>query len=329
MRSTRTLSVLAAGGLLAGAVAMPTSAPAQGAAPTPCVGLSATDPAGDQKVGFAGNFTPAPADARVDLTGLFFRSENGKVTMNYQLAQASKAPVPGTAGNGIRVLFDSPADKFIDIRITATGVTYRYGHFGDTGPVSDGDLKGEVFEGPNGVISVELVPDVGGKPGARLSGSTFSWYSTGALLASTDYIPDEPAAWKYNGASCASGTTTQPSPAPPAAPQPQPQPGSPQTKPLGDLKMTVSPATLKARKLKKGKAIAFKLSTDEKLTNVTAAFKKGAKTFGTGRLATLDKTGTVKVKPRSKPKKGVYQLVVNGKRSDGTNGAASLKVRVK
>lgn len=329
------VALLALGGLAA-------AVPAQGqdAKPTPCVGLAAQDPAGDQKIGFAGNFTPVPADASVDLTEMFFRSVNGKVTMNFTVADAKATNPPGTAGSGVRVLYSNPADLYLDVRISPTAVTYRYGHFEDTGPVSDGETTGKIFEGPNGVISVDLPPSHGGKTGMKLGGTAFSFYTTGAVLASTDFIPDDPGTWKYNGATCGDagappstpGSPSDPAPVAPggggSGPSTAPQPGSPQTVASGDLAITASPRSLKAKKVKK--SVTFTLTSQEDVTNLTAALKKGSKTVGSGKLAKVEKgKSKLKLKIKKKLKKGTYQLVLNGRKSDGSNGAAFLKLKVK
>lgn len=322
------IAAAAVGGL---AVAAPVQA--QDAKPTPCVGFAAQDPSGDQAYGFAGNFTPAPADPSVDLTEMFFRNDDGKVTMNFTLADAKSTPPAGTAGIGIRVLYDSPADLFLDVDISSTGVVYSYGHFGDAGPEGDGETTGKIYEGPAGVISVDLPPSHGGKAGMKLTGTAFSFYNMGAVLGSTDYIPDE-GSWKYNGAAC-SGSGSAPTPGSPAptpgpapGPQPAPSPGSPQTQALGKLAIKASPTKLKAKKVKK--SAKFTLTSSEDVTNLTAALKKGSKTVGTGKLATVKKGKTpLKLKIKGKLKKGKYQLVLNGKKSDGSNGAAFIKISVK
>ncbi len=324
-------AVAVGGGLAAGA---PAPAPAQDAKPTPCVGLAAQDPSGDQAYGFAGNFSPAPADPSVDLTEMFFRSDNGKVTMNFTVAEAKSTPPAGTAGSGIRVLYDNPADLFLDVDITSAGVTYSYGHFGDAGPEADGETTGKIYEGTNGVISVDLPASHGGKAGMKLAGTAFSFYNLGALLGSTDYIPDE-GSWKYNGGACSgSSAPSSPAPAPGPAPapspgqQPAPSPGSPQTQPLGRLAIKASPTTLKAKKVKK--VAKLTLTSSEEVSNLTAALKKGSKTVGTGKLASVKQGKTaLKLKIKGKLKKGKYQLVLNGRKSNGTNGAAFLKISVK
>jgi len=323
-RKPKTLGVLAAGAVVA-AMAV---GPAGAQAPGPCAGLAAEDPAGDQAIGFAGNFTPVPADDTVDLTSMYFRSEAGKVRMFLQLTEASATPPAGTAGSGVRILYDTPADLFLDIDITAAGTAYTYGHFEDTGPVGDGETTGEIFEGPGGAIAVDLPASHGGKPGMKLNGTAFSFYTTGVLLASTDFLPDDPGVWRYNGAGCeAAPEPAEPAPAPP--PAPTPAPGSPQSQPLGELSVKATPAKLRASRTKKGKRIKFRLSAGEDLTDVRAALKKGSRTVGSGRLASLPGTGTIKVKLARRLKKGGYTLAINARRADGSSGAAFPKIRVR
>lgn len=221
------------------------------AKPAPCVGYSAQDPAGDQAVGFAGRFTPAPASDKVDATGIFVRSEEGKgVKLFLQLTEASLTPPPETAAIGFRFLYSAPADLFLDVEIDKTGnVTYDYGHFGDTGPVGDGDTTGNVYEGKDGLIEVDLPESHGGKPGMKFGGQIFTWYSYGAVLGSTDFIPDGDKTFTFSGARCGGSTTVQPAPTTPGTPKP---PSGAQTAPLGKLEVTAKPARFKAKKVKKG-----------------------------------------------------------------------------
>ena len=85
-----------------------------------------------------------------------------------------------------------------------------------------------------------------------------------------------------------------------------------------------APTSLRARKVKK--SATFTLTSSEEVTNLTAVLKKGSKKAGSGKLAKVAKGKTKpKMKITRKLSKGAYQLVLNGKKADGSNGAAFLK----
>lgn len=329
----RSALVLAA---IAAAAFSAVPAGAQDGKPAPCTKMHATDPPGDQRYGFAGNFSPIPAANNVDLKGLFLNSAAGKVTMNIQLTEVSKTVPPEANSIVYRVLYSEPPELFLDIEIEKNGtVTYTYGHFAPA-PTGDGETKGSLFEGPDGVISVNLPPSHGGKAGMKVAGNMFSSYATPAVLASTDFMPDE-GDFSYNGEQCPSsgggggGETPPPPPSgggtPPPGGGPTPPPGGPQTQRLGKLAVTVSPRKFKVKKVKR--SLTFKLKSSEEISNLTAKFTKGSKTVGTGSLARVSGTAKLKLKLKGKRRlrKGSYQLVLNGRKADGSNGTAIFKIR--
>lgn len=309
--------------LAALAVALP--ADGQTDKPAPCLKYVAEDPAGDQRYGLAGNFSPAPAPDSTDVRGIFFNSTGGKVTLNIQLTEAVTEAPAGTQGIVYRFLYSKPDTLFLDVEVGLTGVTYSYGHF-ETGPVGDGETTGTIHEGPDGVISVNLPPSHGGKAGMKLAGNLFSSISTGAILASTDYAPDE-GDFTYDGAECPGSPepVAPPSATPaPGGPVATPEPTGPQNQPLGKLAVKASPSKLKAGR----KKATFKLTASEEITSLTAKLTRRGKAVGTGSLARLSGTAKLKLKLKGKLKKGSHQLVLNGRKADGTNGAAVFKIKV-
>lgn len=315
------LAVLAG---LAGLAALPTGSGAQTAAPTPCIGYAVEDPTGDAYYGFAGNFSPVPADPMLDVTGIFFRGVDKKFTMNIQIAELGETAPASTAGVVYRTIYTNPEDLYLDVAVDPTGAaTASYGHFDPT-PVLDGETPVKLYPGPNGVIEVVL-PSGYGK-GQRMSAYLFSAQDMGAVLASSDDVPDGSAGggatFSYNGASC-TGDDAPPggggsTPPPPGANQP-----------LGQVSVKATPTKLKRKKAKKGRKLTFTVTPSERLTDATVSVNKGSKAFGSVKAATLEGATKVKLKLKKSLKKGSYQLAVNGTRADGSKGAGSVKLKVK
>ena len=326
MRSTSILALAAA--VAAGLTFIP-GAQGQDATPTPCIGYAVEDPTGDAYYGFAGNFSPAPADPIADITGVFFRTEDGKSTLNLQVAELTENAPATSNGIEYRTIYTKPDGNFLDISIPPTGApTFTYGHFEDTGPTSDGETTGKLFPGPNGVIQVQLPKGYG--KAERVSAYTFSSYNLGAVLASADDAPDGSAGdqgasnYDYDGSSCDGDGGSEPPPGGGGTPPPGAQ------QPLGEMTIKASPTTIKRKKAKKGKRLRFKLESSEKVTDLGISLNKGTKSFGKATVAELDGTRTVKLKlKKSLKKKGRYQLVFNGTRADGSKASDAVNVRVK
>lgn len=307
------------------------------AKPVPCGPYLAEDPKGDAFVGFLGLAqTPVPAGANTDFTALFVRADAGKVTVNMQVADLSKTVPPDASAIVYRMFLDvGDAGNFVQARINPTGdPVYTYGHTGETGIVTDGNAKGALFEGPDGVIQIEVPASHGGKPGTKWEDIyLFSAYVRGAVNTQTDQIPDGDDRKTWNGTSCPEGGTTPEPPAnvptppgqPPATP-PANNPGSGSGAATGPLRIIVTPRKLKAKKVKR--SVAFKLNSEEELTNVTATFAKGRKKVGSGKLAKLAGPGKLTVRIKRKLKKGTYKLKFAGRRADGSTGRLTVTIKV-
>ena len=111
-------------------------------------------------------------------------------------------------------------------------------------------------------------------------------------------------------------------PAAPAQPQAQ-APAQPAAAPAPTV--TIKTRKASARKSRKGLAIALACSGE--LRNVTVVLKKGAKTAGTAKLATLGSAGTARVKARGL-KRGAYTVAVTGTDAAGRTVTASSRLTV-
>lgn len=355
MSARRAGAVLAA----AAAAAMVASSVAPAAdTPQPCAGkLLVTDPTGDAFVGFIGLAeTPIPAGANVDVTGIFVNNIDGRVTFNIRVDNLDKTLGNGATANVYRLNYTvGTQTNYLQASVSATGVTYSYGHSDTTGLVRDGDAKGTFYEGKDGVIEIEVPTTHGGKPGAKWSAaSLFTAYVRGNVNTQTDEAPDAGGDFSYSGAPCAAagptatptpagmghptgptGPTGTPSPTDPtnpaatATPTATPAPGGSQPV-TGPLRVTVAPLKLKAKKVKRVKKLAFAIRPSESMTDVKLTLKKKAKTLGSATVGDLQGQKVVKVKLRKKGlKKGRYAVVVTAKRPDGSPAAATFSLRVK
>jgi hypothetical protein len=72
-----------------------------------------------------------------------------------------------------------------------------------------------------------------------------------------------------------------------------------------------------------------KLKSTEAITKLGAQLLKGKKVVGTGKLASLNGTGTLKLKLRSKLKKGSYVLNLVGNRASGERATAAFKLKAR
>jgi hypothetical protein len=315
---------------LAGAVAV---APA-GAAdkPVPCNGTYLVpDKAGDQNFDPSGQGLPgSKAPDNVDITGLFFNFTDGKLTANIEIAKLDKTlPSPTDAQGGIwyYVVYSYKQQAHFVRAANRSGGDIEYA----TGTI-DGNgvyktdattVHGSFIEGEKGVISMEIPAASGGKEGETLgSAGATADYIQGAddqagLNNHVDTAPDgfnvvTPNGKNFKVAPC--GGPTGP------------------TGPAGALPVTAAPKTIgKAKKAKKGKSISVKLTSTAPVANLKAKLKKASgkgATLATGKLASLDGKGRLKLKFKKTLKKGKYKLLVTGT-VDGITQTAKLGVKLK
>jgi hypothetical protein len=97
------------------------------------------------------------------------------------------------------------------------------------------------------------------------------------------------------------------------------------------LAVKVTVPKLRAKRLAKTRRITVKLRG--KATALKAQLRAGvapdAKVLGTGRLATLDGSGKLKLKLRGKLKRGRYVLSLTGRNADGAAAEGAVGVRVR
>jgi hypothetical protein len=202
------------------AVAALAGAPAVATADTPRSQLpacgGATDPSGDEQVGFAGNFTPAPGDPGLDMTATYFTPHvdpDGNPTglqVTVDVPGLSNTPPPYGLGDDFRLFYtDSDGTaRYLEVEAYGTAMSavlgsefWDEGTEGSTGPSSDGTASGEFVTGPNGHITFN-VPDAVDQTGRITDIHWQAATDEGAVVASQDVLPDGSDTLDYNGAKC-------------------------------------------------------------------------------------------------------------------------------
>ena len=364
--------------LALGLAALVATAPAgavDAAKPTPCGAVTDDAPAdaptydanGQAPDSIQGQAIPGaskPSTPNMEETRFFFNygpDKAGKdvLTANIQVKSLDQTIPSGDTGASGGVWYyayyvHGGAVRFVRAAIQSDGVTYAYGTVDpDVGVyTTDGDTVGNLFEGPDGVVQIDVPEEAGGKLGETLKGVLATTETIEGqddffgINHQVDWSPtanpeDEPSVSEPNGidytvvACPAGGSTPAPAgtPAPGATPAPTTTPpssgggtpsggGSQQT--FTELPFRVQPSLGSAKKAAKKKKLTFKAAANADITNLVVQLKKGSKVVGSGKAATFKQgsgTFTLKVK---KLKKGAYTLV-----SSGTVGGKTLKTTQK
>lgn len=332
-------------------VLIPGSSPAQSdTKPASCGDeLAFKDPANDRGTtdGNVQGAGVATTDSSEILRGfLKYDAAKGADALTYNVVVKDlKAEVPtGATSLSWVSYYRTPDDTLHFVRAIAdfTGaIVYEYGNF-TPNPLGlvlsglslyEGDTTGKLFEGPEGVVQI-VIPAAHAPVGTKLA-TLYSTTTQGRTLPTAfppqvsrglsvivDTAPDD-------APETAPGTYTV---APCAVVPVVPGPGSVGT-PTGSaptLPITLVTKSAKAAKKKsKSKTLSLKLKSSEQITNIAAQLLKGKKVAGTGKLAKLNGTGTLKLKLKGKLKKGSYTLNLVGNRSSGERATAAFKLKAK
>ena len=301
----RTLSLLITAALAVGTLAA--AAFAQSAAPAPgCQGMQVTDPPGDSAVEGA------------DVTGAWFDTSAGKVTAN--IAVKDLAEPTGSSPTQLRwYMVWTLGETQHFVRASSDG-TFAGGELTDTGySTVEQTLVGKFFAGPDGVIQIQVPGGRAGR-GKKLEApylevkQAVGNSSAALLVADPDRAPDEGEGQPYTVQDCsaagAPGDTAQP----------------PANHPQADALAVSAPSKLKRPKAKK---LVVKLRSSGRVTDLEAAFGKGSKTLGRGRLASLEGKGKLVIRLSRKLKRGSYTLYVRGRNSDGSSADKTFKIKVR
>ena len=231
---------------------------------------------------------------------------------------------------------------FVRAILDFTGaVVYEFGNFtpNPAGVVLsglslyEGTTNGKMFEGKEGIVQL-VIPGAHAPAGTKLTNlystttqgrtlpNPFPPQATRGLSVIVDTAPDdapETAPGTYTVGPCTEAPTTTT----PAGTAGQPTTGA-------ALPVTLVTKSAKAAKKKsKSKTLSLKLKSTEAITKIGAQLLKGKKVVGTGKLASLNGTGTLKLKLKSKLKKGSYTLNLVGNRASGERATAAFKLKAK
>jgi hypothetical protein len=349
-----------AAGLLA-AFMLPTS-PAiavDATKPTPCTGqLLIEDPAGDQQFDSTGFFgVPEEGTPNADITGVFFNYRPGAdgnkvLTANLRIANLDKT-VPGFPQSGAGLwyyVFYAIGDVTHFVKaVNASGdeITYHYGTMATEGATAgiyttEGETKGAFFEGPDGVIQIDVPEAAGAAPGASFANvigyadTIFGLDDEIGFNVHADTAPNEGdpftagsgAAYTVEdcpatggGAGTTTGTTTGTTGT---------TTGTTGTAPA-TLPLKASRSLGSAAKAKRQKRFTVTLTASQPITNLQVKLKKSSGTgpvLASGKLAQLNGKAKLRLKLLRKVKRGKYALLATGT-VNGAKRKATLKVTVK
>ena len=359
--------VVALTSALAALVALTAAVPAQQAAkPAPQCGVQITDKKGDHNETTGDT---DDEDVNLDIITGWFAYDAAKgdkaVTANLLINDLSDRTPSGSTGmvwNFVYVVGEET--RFVRTLIDFSGTYYEYGTYipvSDTNPLAryqyDGGTEGQMVEGPDGVVTMVVPKAAGAEAGKELK-TPFATASaskqalpgavpspTRGLSTAIDTAPDngEPGVggklWKV-GPCPADGSvpagSAPPPPgtpsAPPAAPTPAPAPPAsprPGTQEQVSGPLPVKVLTKKAKRLKKGKRLAIKLSSKERITGLAAQLRKGSKVVAKGKLAQLSGRGTLKLKLSAKLGRGRYILDLAGSDARGAHRLTQARLTVR
>ena len=282
-----------------------------------------------------------PAPRETEIEGAWVDAGGPKPSINLQIANLTGTVPPPATSITYDAIYGGVGDaiNFVRAYVDFAGmVVFEYGHQEDLAGAStryayDGDTEGELFTGEHGVVKMVVPPEAGGKAGTVLKGITGE-----TQLGRTTFVPgainqspsrglsfqnDNVGLGNVTIGDCAGGAT------PPGGGGPTP-PSTPDSN-TPSSQAEPAPVTLVTKKIKRAKAkkaVKVKLKTTEALSGVAVRLSKGKTVYGTGKLAKLTSTGTVKFKLKKAIKKGTYQFDVAGTDGQGRRRIASLKLKV-
>ena len=261
------------------------------------------------------------------MVGLFFRADGDKITANVVIADLTSTPPSGYSAVRYRVYVTVGGTiRYVQALVGGGTPAFTYGSELQATYTEDGQTTGAIHEGKNGVIEIVIPADAGGKPGTKLDATsssvglmTFPGIPAEAMLPpfylQTDTAPD----------GAADGPSTTPAPCSAAA-------GSAAAKkttaPATAARVSLKGSTISAKKANAKRSASLVLQSSGPLTSVTASLKRGSTSVGSGSLAKLSGSGTLKLKLKGKLKKGAHKLRVTGKRADGSTLSAAFKITV-
>ncbi len=334
--------------------------------PVPCNGLLLKDAAGDQDVapvggGGAGSPIASKGPDNIDIRGLFWNMSPGPdgkpvATANIPITDLT-SEIPAEAYEGeVRYLVDfgSQGDvEWLRAVLKEDGWSFIYGKFNDLpdplgGQVTEEPTKGQVWEGKDGIIQIEMPASAGIKDGTKMTDviTRVSIYNRFGIFVS-DQAPDggtadavdfvikdcpPPPATTGTGTGGGTGTGTGSGGGGGSAQgQPAPTPGQPGAGLLpvaGPL--TVSAAVDRGKRStarKRGLRARVRCSVQCRATAVATVDKRTARKLKLGRKATKIGTGKATIlKPGRIP--FYIKMTKKAKKALARKGAKKFKLTV-
>jgi hypothetical protein len=234
-----------------------------------------------------------------------------------------KSGRPGAAGPQTRWYIGWTLGDAVKFVRAASDGTFVHGTLDGTSYSTEGDTSGKFHPGADGVIEV-VIPGGSAPKGKKLEAPYVEVknaiaHPAGAAFApgaDPDRAPDADGGKAYTVAACDAGTPPPPTPAPATSEQ-EVQHGA---------LVVAAPAQVK---VPKKRSLALKLTSSGKVTDLEARLSKGKTQLGTGKLATLDKKGTLKLKLGKKARKGSYSLLLIGTNPDGKRADKTVALKLK
>ena len=324
VRSAVVGTVAAAG--LAALPSVPAGAQSSPAKPSiGCAGQAFTDSTGDQIADYIGLGVGPAGPPNTDIIGGFFGWDGDTLTANIQVADldlsqagiagqinGQDASVPGGMMGTDYNVFYTLDGKTRVVTAQRSGTTFAF-HFGsyddNTGLLTtDGDTKGRIFEGKDGIVQIDVPPKAGGFHD-KVLGAPYAEVDNrlGVLASPADVAPDNGRGASYTVAGCVDGASAGV--------------GGLTVRPAARLPLRAPLVVGSARRANSRHRLAFKVRTTRTITNLRLVLRQSSgrgKAFASGGAARVRGTRTISLRVLRRLKPGTYALqatgTVNGKR---------------
>lgn len=275
-----------------------------------CAGLSFADARDDAtEDAFGLGFGPA-APPRMDVVAGWLREEGGKVTANIQLADLTAAPPNGGGTSAWTFNWFAGAQRFyVQASVNANGTrAFSYGTYDEASasfrPESNTTIDGAFFEGPDGVVQIEL-PAQHARSGVVLERPfAEAAEQVGSSRAVSDRAPDAREGDPFRVGGCIEGG--------PVTPRAKPvKKKVKETLPLRSVKVLGS-----AAKSSKRRSIGFKVRGLKTITGLKVRLTtRGGKVLAAGGMRKLKGVRGLKLSLRKTVRlhKGSYLLRASGR----------------
>lgn len=302
--------ISAAGGLTAALLISPVApAAAQGEKPAPagCFGGVMDDGTGDTSL----NGAPFPGlPANLDVKKAWFRVLSPeRAVVDIQVAELDKTVTSGWDAHGWWARYTiGDARMFVLAQVDSAGTwTFFTGSDGDDGYLIGAPTTGRTFEGPDGIIEIDL-PDTA--VGSKLSTPHVTARTHRTMDGQPIFSPSADRAPDGTG----SGKDFDAQPCGPVAPS-------------GPAQAAPAALDVKAGSAKRsGKAVTVNLTGQA--TKLKGNLVKGGKTVAKGSLAKLAGKGRIKLTGPKSIAKGSYTLRLTGTDAAGRPASRSLKLKL-